>query len=196
MTRRAALACLAWLVTATGCAVHWDVDTYASPGTTVATANTFYWKGGDYATAAQLEPAAISIAEGLARTAVVEELARKGYVEVPAATGADLVVSYQVSGVRRFVTNETPRIGAPSPNTVLSPSEIQPPPASSVPREIRVREGSIVLFVDDARLGRLAWRGEVAGEMRAGSPEQAARIVAQMAREIAKEVPARSAGGG
>jgi hypothetical protein len=43
------------------------------------------------------------------------------------------------------------------------------------------------------KLGKLVWRGEVADQIRAGSPEQTGRIIAQMAREIAKEIPARGA---
>lgn len=174
------------------CAVHWDVETYAVPGAEVGGRETYYWKGGDVQAAAQLDPATVASARELVRQAVVEELARKGYREVQAPEGADLVASFQVSGMRRFVVEDTPRVGAPSPNTVLSPGEMQPPPASSVPREVPVREGSVIVFLDDPKLNKLAWRGEVAEQIRASSPEQVARIIAQMAREIAKEVPARS----
>jgi hypothetical protein len=187
---------LAWgaLVALSGaCAVHWDVETYAVPGVDVTQRATYFWKGGDFVAAAQIEPAAIAAAEVQVRAAVAEELASKGYRETPSVDGADLVASYRVSGMQRFVVDATPRVGAPSPNTVLSPSEMQPPPpASTVPREVRVREGSVILFLDDPRAGKLAWRGEVAEQIRAGSAEQAGRIIAQMAREIAREVPARS----
>lgn len=178
----------------TGCAVHWNVETYAPRDSSVANRETWFWKGGDFNAAQHIEPATIAAATSEVRSVVAEELGRKGYRAVTSAEGADLVVSFQVSGMRRFVVDETPRIGAPSPNTVLSPSEIQPPPASSVPREVPVREGSVILFVDDAKLGKLAWRGEVSDQIRASSPEQTARIIAQMAREIAKEVPARTPG--
>jgi hypothetical protein len=175
-----------------GCAVHGDVESYAAPEGNVASRQTFFWKGGDYAAARQIEPAVVQTADNHVRVAVTDELSRKGYTEAASADAADLVVSYQVSGMRRYVTDETPRVGAPSPNTVLSPSEMQPPPASSVPREVSVRDGSVILFLDDVKLGKLVWRGELSDEVRAGSPEQTARIIAQMAREIAKEVPARA----
>jgi hypothetical protein len=192
MTSTRTLVC-ASVVAATlaACAVHWDVETYAVPGAEVGGRETYYWKGGDVHAAAQLDPATVASAGAQVRQAVVEELARKGYREVQSPEDADLVASFQVSGMRRFVVEDTARIGAPSPNTVLSPGEMQPPPASSVPREVPVREGSVIVFLDDPKLNKLAWRGEVAEQIRASSPEQVARIIAQMARAIAKEVPAR-----
>ena len=175
-----------------GCAVHWDVETYAVPGGDVGSKQTWAWKGGEFVGSARIEPGTVSVAEAAVRAAVREELSRKGYRELGPDDGPDLLVSYRVSGMQRFVLEETPRIGAPSPNTVLSPSEVQPPPASSVPREVAVREGSVILFLDDPRAGKLAWRGEVAEQVRAGSAEQAGRIIGQMAREIAREVPVRA----
>lgn len=192
MENRAATLLLAALVgTGAGCAVHWDVDTYQSPDTDVASRQTFFWKGGDFATAAMPDPAIVAATEAHVRSNVVAELQRKGYRESTAAPGADLVVSYQVSAVRKFVVDETPRIGAPSATTVLSPSEIQPPPASTVPREVAVRDGNVIMFVDDGTSGRLLWRGEVAGETRADSAERLSRIIAQMMLEIAREMPSR-----
>ena len=64
------------------------------------------------------------------------------------------------------------------------------PPASSVPREMRVREGSVLVFIDDRASGRLIWRGTVTAETRRGSTEQGVHLLTQMAHEIAKEVPA------
>jgi hypothetical protein len=191
--RSAALLLAALAGLASGCAVHWDVDSYQAPGTDLRSRETFFWKGGDFGTAAMPSAAATAATEAHVRTGVVAELVRKGYRETAEATGAGLVVSYQVSAVSRFVLDETPRVGAPSATTVLSPAEIQPPPASSVPREVQVREGAVVMFIDDGASGRLLWRGEVAGETRAGSPEHLSRIIAQMMLEIAKEVPVRAA---
>jgi hypothetical protein len=103
-----------------------------------------------------------------------------------------MLVSFQVAGTQKFVLSDERRVGAPSPTEVLSPSEIQPPPASSVPREMRMRDGSVLVFIDDRTSGRLLWRGAVTAETRSGSTEQGVRIINQMAHEIAKQVPARA----
>jgi hypothetical protein len=61
-----------------------------------------------------------------------------------------------------------------------------------VPRERRVREGSVLVFIDDRASGHLIWRGSVTAETRSGSTEQGVRQLTQMAHEIAREVPARA----
>lgn len=193
--RSAALLLAALAGAATGCAVHWNVDAYKAPGANVPSLETFYWKGGDFKTAAMPSRATTAATEARVRSSVVAELVRKGYRETTAAAGADFVVSYQVSAVSSFVAEERPRIGAPSATTVLSPGEIQPPPASTVPRDIAVRNGAVVMYVDDGASGRLLWRGEVAGETRAGSAEHLSRIIEQMMLEIVKELPARAHAG-
>ena len=177
---------------ATGCASQWRVDTFAAPEGNVASRQTFAWKGGDVATSQYLEPEVLQSVEAQVRTAVVEELRRRGYSEVATPAEADLLVSYGVTGMRRFVAEDNTRIGAPSPNQVLRPGAIQPPPASSVPREIALREGTVTLFIDDVKLDKLVWRGEVAAEIRSGSAEHTGRTIAQMTREIARNVPARA----
>jgi len=60
----------------TGCAVHWDVETYAVPDANVASRQTYFWKGGDFASASEIEPAAVAAAESQVRSAVTEELSR------------------------------------------------------------------------------------------------------------------------
>lgn len=179
---------------AAGCAMWSDVETFKAPDGNLTARQGFYWKGGDFATAAQLDPAAIALAETQVRDAVVAELTRRGYVQKSQAEGAQLAVGFQVSGVRRFETLEAPRVGAPSPNQVLTPGQIRPPPASTVAREVTVREGSVVLTITDAESHKLVWRGETSTETRARNSEQAARTVAQMARQIATQVPPYSGG--
>jgi len=175
-----------------GCAAHWDVDSFEAPESNVAAHRTFYWKGGEFGSPRELDPNMVASATTAVRNAVTAELTRKGYAEVSTATGADMLVSFQVAGSQRFVVSDERRIGAPSATTVLSPSAVQPPPASTVPREMRVRDGSVIVFIEDGASGRLIWRGTVTAETRSGSTEQAVRLLAQMAHEIAKEVPARA----
>ena len=192
MRRRMAFAWVAALTLLAGCATHWDVDSFEAPEGKVGSHRTFFWKGGEFGSAGPVSPAMVAAATTEMRTAVTTELTRKGYSEVDTATGADMVVSFHVGGSQKFVLSDEKRIGAPSATTVLSPSEIQPPPASSVPREVRVRDGSVLVFIDDRASGRLIWRGMVTAETRSGSTEQAVRLIGQMAHEIAKEVPARA----
>jgi hypothetical protein len=192
MIRRLACIGAGTLVLLAGCAAHWDVDSFEDPAANFAARQTYFWKGGDFGSPGLLDPGMVASATSRLRSAVTAELGRKGYAEVDTAAAADMLVSFQVAGSQKFVLSEEKRIGAPSATTVLSPSEIQPPPASSVPREMRMREGSVLVFIDDRASGRLIWRGMVTSETRRGSAEQGVHLVLQMAHEIAKEVPARA----
>ena len=192
MIRRMAFVWVGTLALLAGCATHWDVDSFEAPEGNVAAHRTFYWKGGEFGSPGTLNPNMVASATTAVRNAVTAELTRKGYAEVGTATGADMLVSFQVAGSQRFVMSDERRIGAPSATTVLSPSAIQPPPASTVPREMRVRDGSVIVFIEDGASGRLIWRGTITAETRSGSTEQAVRLLAQMAHEIAKEVPTRA----
>ncbi len=192
MIRRMAFVVAATVTLLAGCATHWDVDSFEAPESNVAAHRTFYWKGGEFSTPGTINPNLVESGTAAVRNEVVTELTRKGYVEVSAATGADMHVSFQVAGSQRFVVSDDRRIGAPSATTVLSPSAVQPPPASTVPREMRVRDGSVLVFIEDGASGRLIWRGTVTAETRSGSTEQAVRLIAQMAREIALAVPAHA----
>jgi Domain of unknown function (DUF4136) len=175
-----------------GCATHWDVDSFEAPEGNVAARQTFYWQGGEFGTPASIDPQVVQSTSALLRSTIGQELARKGYTEVDSAAAADMVISFQVAGTQKFVIADDRRVGAPSATKVLSPSEIQPPPASLLPREQRMRDGSVLVFIDDRATGRLIWRGSVTAETRSGSTEQGVRIIDQMAREIALEVPARA----
>jgi hypothetical protein len=192
MIRRMAFVWAGTVALLAGCATHWDVDSFEDPAGNVAARQTFFWKGGDFGSPGSLDPAMVASTTSQLRGAVTTELSRKGYSEVDTAAAADMIVSFQVAGSQKFVLSDEKRIGAPSATTVLSPSEMQPPPASSVPRELRVREGSVLVFIDDRASGRLIWRGMVTAETRRGSTEQGVHLLTQMAHEIAKAVPARA----
>lgn len=177
-----------WLMS--GCASPWTVDRYEAPDARFGTQRSYFLKPGEYGAPTGLDPAIQSRADAAMRSAVIAELNRKGYTEATSPATADLVVSYQVAGTRRFVIEDTTRVGAPSPTRVLGTGEVQPPPRSMLPREQTVRDGSVVLFVDDATSGKLMWRGMLSAQTRLGSTDSAIRTVADMARQIAKQVPA------
>jgi hypothetical protein len=139
------------------------------------------------------QPANEASIESHIRAVVTEELTKRGYVEVPTAGGADMIVSFQVAGSRKFVTADDRRIGAPSPNEVLMPGNVPPPPASEPAREQLVREGNVVVFAEDPSSGRLIWRGLVSVESRTSSAEGAIRQIVDIARQIAVQFPAHRA---
>lgn len=186
------LAC-AGLVVAAGCATQWDVDSFAAPEADLPGKATFAWKAGASSTPTISQPEVAAAMEARVRGAVTTEFVRKGFTEVTDPQRADMLVSFQVAGTRRFVVSDERRIGAPSPNEVLTASGMPVPPASDLPREQSVREGSVILFVDDAASGRVVWRGLVEVETRVTSNEAGIRMITDIARHIASEFPARRA---
>ena len=191
MKRRAVMICMT--VALAGCATQWDVDRFEAADAKVATRQTFYWRGGDVATTAPLDPAARARADSAIRQTVTSALVRKGYEELRDPATAQLLVGCQISGQRRFELADDRRVGAPSPTTVLSPSEVQPPPASTLPREMQLRDASVLVFADDPATGKLVWRGLVTAELRIGSSEEGVRIINEMARQIIEQFPPRAA---
>ncbi len=179
------------LACCTGCASPWTVDHYAVPGANLGARHAFFIKGGELGTASPIGSDVGARVDAEIRVALTEGLTRRGYAQAENAAAADLVVSYQVAGSRRYVVPEQSRVGAPSPNEVLSPSGMQPPPASAVPREQSFRDSTVIVFIDDPASGRLVWRGLITAEWRTDSTEDAIRTVARMAGRIVEEFPAR-----
>lgn len=186
-------AVLALLVLASGCASTWDVDTFEAPEANLAARRTYAWKPGELGTPLAKQPENSALLESHIRTAVTTELAKKGYVELPSSSGADMIVSYQVAGSRKFVTADDRRIGAPSPNEVLMPGNVPPPPASELPREQLVREGNVVVFAEEPSSGKLIWRGLVSVESRTSSAEGAIRQITDISHHITQQFPPRHA---
>lgn len=174
-----------------GCVSQWAVDRFEAPEANLAARHTYFLKGGDLGTATALDHDVASRLEAAIRSTITTALGTKGYVESATGAAADMIVSYQVAGSRKFVTSDERRIGAPSPNTVLSPSATQPPPLSTLPREQAIRDGSVIVFVDDPASGKLIWRGLVTSETRVGSTEDLIHLVEEMTRSILGEFPAR-----
>ena len=180
------------LVLLAGCGANpWAVDSYEAPEADVAGKRTFVWRTGDVGAPLIKDPQVAADVETRMRAAITAELAHKGYVETTDAAGADMTVSFQVSGARRFVPSDGRRIGAPSPNEVLTPGNVPPRPASEPPREKSVREGTVVVFAEDPASGRLMWRGLVNAEIRVSSIDRTVNQVIDMGRHITQGFPAR-----
>jgi hypothetical protein len=184
---------VAGLACAAGCATRWTVDSFIAPEADLPGKSTFAWKSDASSTPTITQPEVAAAMEARVRGAVTSEFVRKGFSEVPDPKRADMLVSFQMTGTRRFVVSDERRIGAPSPSGVLTASGTAPPPASNLPREQSVREGSLIVFVEDPTTGRVVWRGLVEVETRVTSSEAGIRMAGDVARRIASEFPARRA---
>lgn len=189
---RSPLPALAVLVLLTACAVNpWTVDSFEAPEADVAGKRTFVWRDGEVGAPLIKRPAVAADTQARLREAITHELTLKGYVETTDAAAADMIVSFQVSGSRRFEPSDERRIGAPSPNEVLTPGNVRPPPASEVPREVSVRQGNVMVFAEHPGSGQLMWRGLVSAEIRTSSLERTVDKVIDAGRHIAQGFPAR-----
>jgi len=182
------------LALAAGCASTWPVESYETPGADVAGKRTFAWTGGELGTVQTVDPAVAASTDVHMRETVVAALVKKGYTEVTDPRAADMLVSYQMVGTRKYVTSKRPRYSAPLPDDVLMESRPPPPAASEMPRERSVRDGSVLVFVDEPVTERLLWRGMVTAETRVGSTESGIHTAAEMARDIVDAFPPRRAG--
>ena len=190
----ARLLAVALLATAGACTIPMKVDRFEAPEGNVAGRSSFAWKGGEAVTPLAQEPGMQAEIDSRVRAAVTGELLHKGYVESPDPARADMFVSFQIAGARHTVLSDERRVGAPSPNQVLTPGGMPQPPASELPRVQTMREGTVIVFVEDPASGRLVWRGSVSAEGRVSSNEATLRQIAAVAREIAREFPARKTG--
>ena len=191
---RSPLPALVALALLAACAVNpWTVDSFEAPEADVAGKRTFVWRNGEVGAPLIKRPAVAADTQTRLREAITHELKLKGYVETTDAAAADMVVSFQVSGSRRFEPADERRIGAPSPNEVLTPGNVRPPPASEVPREVSVRQGNVMVFAEHPGSGQLMWRGLVSAEIRTSSLERTVDKVIDAGRHIAQGFPARRA---
>lgn len=174
------------------CAATWTVDKFEAPEARLASRRAYAWTGGDFGTPTEIDAALAARADRAIRAAIEGELARKGYVAVEDAARADMHVSYQVAGQRRFVITDDRPIGASAATEAMTPgAEPELPASSRMPREQTVREGTIIVFIDDPATKRLIWRGLISAETRVATNEGAIEQASSMAREIAREIPTR-----
>ena len=192
MTIKHSLA-LATLALLAACANPWTLDLFEAPEADVGSKRSFLWREGEIGAPLMSGPRDSTDMATRVRAVITSELLRKGYVETTDAADANMVVSFQATGTRRLLEPERQRIGAPSPNELLTPGSIPPRPASELPPERTVREGTVVVFAEDPASGRLLWRGLVNAEIRVSSTEAAINKVVDMARHIAESFPARRA---
>ena len=171
------------------CASAWTVDTFEAPEAVFAGRRTYAWTGGDFGTPNEVDPGVVARADHAMRTAVDAELARKGYVLVDDAAQADMHLSFQVAGQRRFVIADQRPVGTAA-TEAMTPGGSQLPSSSTLPREQSVRDGTVIVFIDDPKSKRLIWRGRIDAETRVATTEGAIEQAANMARQIAREVPA------
>jgi Domain of unknown function (DUF4136) len=192
MTMQArSLTAAALLILAAACATTWTVDKYEAPEAGLANRRTYAWKGGEIGLPNEVDPALLARADKAVRVAVEGELARKGYRPTEAGS-ADMLVSYQVAGQRRFVISNDKPVGASAATEAMTPGRSPAPPSSSqLPREQTVRDGTVIVFIDDPATKRLIWRGLINAETRVATNEGAIEQAAGMARQIASELPPR-----
>jgi len=180
------------LMLLTACATTWDVDKFEAPEAGFAARRTYAWTGGDFGTPNEVDPAIVARADRAIRAAIDAELAQKGYVAVADPAQADMHVSYQVAGQRRFVIADDRPVGASAATEAMTPGSAPMPPASSqLPREQTVRDGTVIVFIDDPGTKKLIWRGLINAETRVATTEGAIEQASSMVRQIAKEIPAR-----
>ena len=181
----------ALLILAAACATTWTVDKYEAPEAGLANRRTYAWKGGEIGLPNEVDPALLARADHAVRAAVEGELARKGYTPTEAGS-ADMLVSYQVAGQRRFVISNDRPVGASAATEAMTPGRTPAPPSSSqLPGEQTVRDGTVIVFIDDPATKRLIWRGLINAETRVATNEGAIEQAAGMARQIASELPPR-----
>jgi hypothetical protein len=180
------------LLLATGCAATWAVDEYEAPDASLAKRRTYAWTGGEFGSPNDIDAALVERADQAMRLTIETELLKKGYHPAPVAS-ADMHLSYQVAGQRRFVISDDRPVGASAATESMTPGSTPSPPASAeIPREKTVRDGTVILFIDDPKTGRLIWRGLVNAETRVATTESVIEQATDVARSIAREIPAHT----
>jgi hypothetical protein len=171
----AARACAAALLLATamigGCATAPPVRVEVAPGESVASRAAYAWDASGISWPDGPTPAIDAELRALVRTAVGEELAKRGYVERPDAP--EFVVSFHAT-VRDLEEHEfclmRNRVLASDPTAEVNVCREH---ASRLGRTYR--QGTLVVFVVDRKKGVLLWQG-IAEDSARSSAEARTRI--------------------
>jgi hypothetical protein len=131
------------------------------------------------------EPA--SIMDTSIRAAIATELQRKGYVEAPPGSTADLLIDYEAARTEKVKSNPF-RIGIGVGGYGSSGGGSI---STSTPSSRNVIEGSLVVHAVDPALNAEVWRSRISRELGKGSatPELVHSVVA----EVLSDFPAHTA---
>ena len=113
------------------CGTAWTVDKFEAPEAGFAHRRTYAWKDSEFGLPAEVDPAVLERADKALRSTIDAELASKGYVPAGSADSADMLVSYQVVGQRRFVIADDRPVGASAATEAMKPGAVPGPPPSS-----------------------------------------------------------------
>jgi len=109
-----------------------------------------------------------SIVDGYIRTAISDEMQRKGYALVPEGAAADLLVEYDAASAEKLKSKPF-RIGIGIGGYGSSGGASVGTSTSGVKE---VKEGTLVIHVVDPARNSEVWRGSVSRELKEGSVEQ------------------------
>ncbi len=128
-----------------------------------------------------------TIVDGYIRTAIENEMQRKGYAPAPEGTQADLFVEYDAASAEKL-KNKPFRIGIGIGSYGSSGGGSVGVGSSGVKE---VKEGSLVIHVVDPARNTEVWRGTVTRELKEGAVEQG--VVNDAVVDAFTDFPARRA---
>jgi len=183
---RAFLACpglMLAVLLASGCASTPPAHSTRDPQANFSAFSTFAWDNGQQAgTPAQ----PLSILDSNIRTAIGEELQRKGYVEVAAGASPSLFLHYETAAAEKIKSNPF-RLGIGVGGYGSSGGASV---GMSTPAARDVREGTLVLRAVDPMRNAEVWNGRVSRELsRDGPPDPV--LIKNAVGELLQKFPVR-----
>ncbi len=153
------------------------------PQADFGTYTTFGWRT-DASADGSSEPT--SLVETYIRAAIASEMQRKGYVEAPSGSAADLLLDYEAA--RADKTKSSPfRIGI----GVGSYGSSGGASVSTSTQSVRnVSEGSLVVHAIDRARSAEVWRSRVSRELGKGNVEP--EVIQSVVAEVFSDFPART----
>lgn len=128
----------------------------------------------------------VSLTDTRIRAAIATELQRKGYIEAPPGSGADLLIDYEAARTEKVKSNPF-RIGFGVGSYGSSGGGSI---STSTPGARNVIEGSLVVHAVDPALNAEVWRSRISRELGKGSAT--AELVQGVVAEVLSDFPART----